>query len=114
MQARLSVPLRTALGAMILLALFGGAGAQTAPSLPADSRITQVKVYPGSATVERMARVAAGSKTLTFACLPAGLDVQSLQVSADASVRIGETSVLTEQRSMSARCSASALDGRIR
>ncbi|MDP9989586.1 uncharacterized protein (TIGR02231 family) [Variovorax boronicumulans] len=80
----------------------------------ADSRITQVKVYPGSATVERVARVAAGSRSVTFACLPAGLDVQSLQVSADASVRVGETSVLNEQRELSARCATSALDGRIR
>jgi len=100
-----------------LLAPLGGAAAQatpTAQALPGDSRITQVKVYPGSATIERTARVTAGSKTLTFACLPAGVDVQSLQVSADASVRIGETSVLTQPRSLSARCSASALDGRIR
>jgi uncharacterized protein (TIGR02231 family) len=79
-----------------------------------SSRITQVKVYPGSATVERVARVAAGSRSLTFACLPAGLDVQSLQVSADASVRVGETSVLSEARELSARCATSALDGRIR
>jgi len=115
MQTRLSAPLRATLGALILLTLLDGACAQTA-ALPAatSSRITQVKVYPGSATVERVARVAAGSKTLTFVCLPAGLDVQSLQVSADASVRVGETSVLTEQRSLSARCSTSALDGRIR
>jgi uncharacterized protein (TIGR02231 family) len=114
MHARLSDPLRAALGAMALLSLSGSLAAQTAQPPYADSRITQVKVYPGSATVERTARVAAGSKTLTFACLPAGLDVQSLQVSADAAVRIGETSVLTEQRSLSARCSATALDGRIR
>ena len=78
-----------------------------------ESRITQVKVYPGSATVERMARVAAGSKTLTFSCLPAGLDVQSLQVTADASVRLGETAVLTEPRAQSAACGTNALDGRI-
>src|ERR1700754_838514 len=68
---------------------------------PAESRITQVKVYPGSATVERVARIAAGARTLTFACLPAGLDAQSLQVSADASVSIGEIAVTTEQRSLS-------------
>ncbi|MDH6165766.1 uncharacterized protein (TIGR02231 family) [Variovorax boronicumulans] len=90
------------------------ASAQVQPPAPADSRITQVKVYPGSATVERVARVAAGSRSVTFACLPAGLDVQSLQVSADASVRVGETSVLNEQRELSARCATSALDGRIR
>ncbi|SFP18541.1 DUF4139 domain-containing protein [Variovorax sp. 770b2] len=90
------------------------ASAQGTAPAPSDSRITQVKVYPGSATVERVARVAAGSRSVTFACLPAGLDVQSLQVSADASVRVGETSVLAEQRELSARCATSALDGRIR
>ena len=100
-----------------LLALAGlGAclGTDVQAQAVADSRITQVKVYPGSATVERLARVAAGGRTLVFACLPATLDVQSLQVSADASVRLGETSVLTERRSLSARCSGNALDGRIR
>jgi uncharacterized protein (TIGR02231 family) len=85
-----------------------------APPAATGSRIAQVKVYPGSATVERVMRVAAGSKTLTFACLPAGLDVQSLQVTAAASVRVGETSVLTEQRALSSQCSTNALDGRIR
>ncbi|KQU88741.1 hypothetical protein ASC78_23880 [Variovorax sp. Root318D1] len=95
--------------------LIFAAGAQAQTSSAADpSRITQVKVYPGSATVERVARVAAGSRSVTFACLPAGLDVQSLQVSAGASVRVGETSVLSEPRELSARCATSALDGRIR
>lgn len=98
---------RAALAALTLL-LLDAAAAQAA-----DSRITQVKVYPGSATVERVAHVAAGTRSLTFACLPGGLDVQSLQVAGDASVRIGETSVLTEQRSLSARCSTTALDARI-
>jgi uncharacterized protein (TIGR02231 family) len=84
------------------------------PAAADSSRITQVKVYPGSATVERVARVAAGGRSVTFACLPAGLDVQSLQVSAGATVRVGETSVLSEARELSARCATSALDGRIR
>jgi uncharacterized protein (TIGR02231 family) len=79
-----------------------------------ESRVVQVKVYPGSATVERVARVAAGSRTLTFNCLPAGLDVQSLQVVADGAVRVGETSVLTQPRALAPRCSVSPLDGRIR
>lgn len=91
-----------------------GALAQTSGMPLTESRITQVKVYPGSATVERVARVAAGSKTLTFACLPAGLDIQSLQVAADATVRIGETSVLTAPRALSPACSGSPLDGPIR
>lgn len=108
--------LRATVAAAAWLILNTGAYAQAVASAGgADaSRITQVKVYPGSATVERVARVATGSRSVTFACLPAGLDVQSLQVSAGASVRVGETSVLSEARELSARCATSALDGRIR
>jgi uncharacterized protein (TIGR02231 family) len=84
------------------------------PTAGGESRITQVKVYPGSATVERTARVAAGNKSVTFHCLSAGLDVQSLQVSAGAVVRVGQTSVVTDERALTARCSGSPLDGRIR
>src|SRR5688572_19875124 len=95
--------LRVTVVAAAWLVLGTGANAQAvATTGGADaSRITQVKVYPGSATVERVARVAAGSRSVTFACLPAGLDVQSLQVSAGASVRVGETSVLSEARELS-------------
>ncbi|SDI06864.1 DUF4139 domain-containing protein [Variovorax sp. OV700] len=105
---------RTTAVAAPWLMLAASAYAQALPTGADASRITQVKVYPGSATVERVARVAAGSRSVTFACLPAGLDVQSLQVSAGSSVRVGETSVLSEPRELSARCATSALDGRIR
>ncbi|QFZ84269.1 mucoidy inhibitor MuiA family protein [Variovorax paradoxus] len=106
---------RPLLRATAIAALWLAAGVAAHAQLQADaSRITQVKVYPGSATVERVARVAAGSRSVTFACLPAGLDVQSLQVSAGAAVRVGETSVLSEARELSANCATSALDGRIR
>jgi uncharacterized protein (TIGR02231 family) len=85
------------------------------PSFAQDtSRIARVTVYPGSATVERVARVNAGARSLTFACLPASLDAQSLQIhAADASVRVGEFNVLTEDRDVVGAC-ASPLDGRIR
>lgn len=77
------------------------------------SRIARVTVYPGSATVERMARVPAGARSLTLACLPASLDAQSLQINADPAVRVGEFNVLTEDRDVVSAC-ASPLDGRIR
>ncbi|MCZ8222007.1 MAG: DUF4139 domain-containing protein [Acidovorax sp.] len=77
------------------------------------SRIARVTVYPGSATVERVAKVVAGARSLTLACLPASLDVQSLQINADTAVRVGEFNVLTEDRDVAAGC-ASPLDGRIR
>lgn len=78
------------------------------------SSISQVTLYPGSAKVERVAKVAAGERQLVFNCLPAALDVSSLAVSADASVRLGELAVVTEAREAVPACSGTPLDDRIR
>lgn len=101
--------LTATLCASLLLGWAGSALAQEATS----SRIARVTVYSGTATVERVAKVAAGARSFTFTCLPASLDAQSLQVNADASVRVGEFNVLTEDRDVAPAC-ASPLDGRIR
>ncbi len=85
----------------------------TALAQDSASRIARVTVYPGVATVERVAKVAAGARSLTLTCLPATLDTQSLQIQADDAVRVGEFSVLTEDRDVASAC-ASPLDGRIR
>ena len=79
----------------------------------AVSRIARVTVYPGVAAVERVAKVAAGARSFTIACLPASLDAQSLQIQADSGLRVGEFHVLTEDRDVATAC-ASPLDGRIR
>lgn len=84
-----------------------------AAAAAAASRIARVTVYPGSATVERVARVPAGARSLSIGCLPASLDAQSLQINADPAVRVGEFNVLTEDRDVATAC-ASPLDGRIR
>lgn len=89
------------------LAAWGQAG-------EAGSRITQVRLYPGSATVERTLRLAPGARQATFSCLPAGLDAASLQVSGDASVRIGELAVRQQPRELLGQACASPLDERIR
>nr|WP_315191551.1 DUF4139 domain-containing protein [uncultured Albidiferax sp.] len=80
---------------------------------PSSSRITDVTLYPGSAKVERVARAAAGSHKLVFACLPGDLEVQSLAVAADASVQVGELSVEV-QDGAALGCATSPLDARIR
>lgn len=109
------------------LALLAGSiwGAWAAPGVPAaaasapaiqaapTSRIAQVKLYPGSATVQRVASLPAGARSYRFNCLPASLDAASLQVSADAGVRIGETSVQVQERDISTDCH-NALDERLR
>ena len=120
-------PPRTPLHPFALLALCGPAlwAAATAGALAqearpgadaaaaAASRIARVTVYPGSATVERVARVSAGARSLSIGCLPASLDTQSLQINADPAVRVGEFNVLTEDRDVAAAC-AIPLEGRIR
>ena len=79
----------------------------------ASSSITQVKVYPGSATVERVVRVPAGARSITVRCLSPQLDAQSLQVQADASVRIGETSIKVQERDLDKQCTM-PLDDQVR
>ncbi len=92
------------------------AGAQSsAAEARADaSRVVRVKVYPGSATVERALRVVPGARQAVFACLPAGLDAASLQVSGDAGVRVGELAVRQQPRELLGNACASPLDERVR
>ena len=66
-------PLVSALACTALLCSAGAVAAQES-----TSRIARVTVYPGSATVERVAKVGASARSLTVACLPATLDPQSL------------------------------------
>lgn len=108
-------PLAAALAACSAIAMIAAVPASHAQERPAAtaSRITQVTVAPGIATIERSARLPAGARSATFACLPAGLDPDSLQISADAGVRVGEFKVTTEDRDIAAGC-ASPLDDRIR
>ncbi|MET0517772.1 MAG: DUF4139 domain-containing protein [Burkholderiaceae bacterium] len=97
--------------ALILGALPGLALAQN------PSRIEQVRVYPGGATVERVLAVKAGTLSLKIPCLPARLDADSLQIQAagEASgISLGDISVQTVERAAAPECANSALDGRIR
>ena len=81
---------------------------------PDTSRVTAVKLYPGSATVERVLDVAAGARQAVFACLPTALDVASLRVDADAGIRVGDMSTRQVARELLGRACASPLDERIR
>ena len=98
----------------VLTSLTAAALAQaptTAPS--AASRITQVTVYPGSATVQRTLQVAPGARQAVFACLPAGLDATALQVQTPAGMAVGEIAVRQLPRAQMADC-ASPQEARIR
>ena len=67
-----------------LFFLFGSAMAEE--GVP----ITQVTLYPGSATVVRSGQVTPGVRLLQAYGLPANFDTKSLQVQADPGIRIGQ------------------------
>lgn len=81
---------------------------------PANSKISNVLVYPGGANVERLARVAAGARELKLNCLSARFDVDSLKVQADAGIQVGDVSVQTVDRARAPECANTSLDLRIR
>jgi uncharacterized protein (TIGR02231 family) len=57
------------------------------------SSISQVLLYPGGAEVERVLRLPAGATQARFACLPALLERESLQLQAGPGVALGELQV---------------------
>ena len=99
-------PVSAAVGAA--LAFFAcGAFAQDA------SKITAVTLYPGSATVERTARIAPGMTQLAISGLPANFDPQSVRVDADEGVRIGEVSTQDAARARTPNPREAQLEDRI-
>jgi len=54
------------------------------------TRIVAATVYPDSASVERELRVPGGTRHVTIACVPAAVDVSTLQVDGDAEARMGD------------------------
>jgi len=79
--------IRTGIIAFAVFAAFAGSAAAQ------ESRISRVTLYPGSATVERSARVAVGTSTLKMSGLPANFDVRTLRVEADPGIHVGEVAV---------------------
>src|SRR5262249_29354843 len=77
------------------------------------SRITAVTLYPGSATVERTARVEPGMTLLQITGLPANFDPQSVRVEADAGVAIGEVATQDISRAQSPDSRVARLKERI-
>ena len=88
----------------IALSLVAISGSMAGMSHAAASRITQVTLYPGSATVERSMQVPAGAQQVTFTCLPAGLDAQALQVTGASGINVGDITVREQPRSASLGC----------
>ncbi|MDZ7856929.1 DUF4139 domain-containing protein [Sphaerotilus sp.] len=104
----LPLPLPSFLAATVLLSL---SLTPLAAELPA--RIARVTIYPGTAVVERTARVPAGAREVVLNCLSPQFDMASLQIEADAPIRLGPVTATTRPRSELPACSTSPLDGRI-
>ena len=68
-------------------------GSSAGASIQSASAIAQVLLYPGGAQVDRTLRVAAGATQARFACLPAGLERDALQVQAPSGVNLGELKI---------------------
>src|SRR3989442_10494674 len=84
------MPTRRVRNAFVVFAVF--AGISWAGAVPAQEagRITRVLLYPGSAAIERSARVVAGSNKVEMTGLPASFDLRTLRVEADPGIVVGE------------------------
>ena len=87
--------IRTSGRAPAMGALAGTAAAVMGLFAPAahaqeGTRIVAATVYPDSASVERELRVPGGTRHVTIACVPAAVDVSTLQVDGDAEARMGD------------------------
>src|SRR5213596_3563386 len=100
---------RTSIGTA-LVAMSIGCGTATAQDA---SRITAVTLYPGSATIERTARVTPGMTRLEISGLPANFDPQTLRVDADPGVRIGEVSAQDTARTTTPNAREAQLEEKI-
>lgn len=67
--------------------------ARAAAGSAGASTISQVLLYPGGAQVDRALRVPAGATQARFACLPASLERDALQVQAPPGVNLGELKI---------------------
>src|SRR6266481_3743955 len=99
----------TGIGAA-LAAMSAGCGAAIAQDA---SRITSVTLYPGSATVERSARVVPGMTRLEISGLPANFDPQTVRVEAGPGVRLGEVSTKDQSRTAASSARESAIEEKI-
>ncbi|MGN6526555.1 MAG: DUF4139 domain-containing protein [Burkholderiaceae bacterium] len=84
------------------------------PTAPADAtpRIVAATIYPDSARVERALDVSGGTRHVTIACVPAAVDVSTLQVDGDAQVQVGDVRAGDLPESRVDECAPQAAPGR--
>ncbi len=100
---------RTSIEAVLLAMSLGCTGAIAQDA----SRITSVTLYPGSATVERTARITPGMTRLEISGLPANFDPQTVRVESTPGVRLGEVSTQDQSRTAASSARESAIEDKI-
>ncbi len=75
--------------------------------------ISEVILYPGSATIERSALVSPGMTQLEVKGLPSGFDIQTLRVQADAGIQLGQIVTQDIGRSEAANEREAAIEAKI-
>ena len=76
------------------------------------TRIVAATVYPDSARVERELKVPGGTRHIALACVPAGVDVTTLQVDGDPELRLGEIRTTPLPQARWSECVPSPLEAR--
>ena len=96
------------------LARASGATLLAAAALPSPAqdatRIVAATVYPDSARVERELKVPGGTRHIVLACVPAAVDVSTLQVDGDPELRLGEIRTTPLPQTRWAECDPSPLE----
>lgn len=75
--------------------------------------VTNVTLYPGSATIVRTARIDAGATRLVVADLTTQFPTQTLRVEADPGIRIGQIATQDSSRTESANAAEAQIEARI-
>ena len=76
-------------------------------------RITSVLLFPGAATIERTVKVAPGISRVELAGLPANFDPQSIRISPDAGIRVGEVAVQDTGRAQAISAREAEMEAKI-
>lgn len=104
------IRMRRSIAVVAVTACFAWAGPAAAQE---GGRIARVVLYPGAATIERVAQVAAGQARVELTGLPANFDPRTLRVEADDGIRIGEIAVRDVARTAALGTRESELEARI-
>jgi uncharacterized protein (TIGR02231 family) len=81
------------------------------PSPAQDAtRIVAATVYPDSARIERELKVPGGTRHVVLACVPAAVDVTTLQVDGEPELRVGEIRSMALPQTRWSECAPSPLE----